>query len=134
MFVKRCRILHTSRIRKRRHKDPSCVRAPSVGLVLVVPHCIALCSIVLYCIVLYCIVLYCIVLYCIVLYCIVLYCIVLYCTALYRHCWQKQNVTLFYYDVITKRRTGYVSCCIHYVAVYFYITIINMLVISFKLY
>ena len=35
----RCRILHTSRIRKRRHKDPSCVRAPSVGLVIVVPHC-----------------------------------------------------------------------------------------------
>ena len=39
MFAKRCRILHTSRIRKRRHKDPSCVRAPSVGLVIVVPHC-----------------------------------------------------------------------------------------------
>ena len=30
--------IHTSRIRKRRHKDPSCVRAPSVGLVFVVPH------------------------------------------------------------------------------------------------
>ena len=38
MFAKRCRILHTSRIRKRRHKDPSYVRAPSVGLVIVVPH------------------------------------------------------------------------------------------------
>ena len=38
MFAKRCRILHTSRIRKRRHKDPSCVRAPSVALVIVVPH------------------------------------------------------------------------------------------------
>ena len=25
-------------MRKRRHKDPSCVRAPSVGLVIVVPH------------------------------------------------------------------------------------------------
>ena len=31
MFAKRCRILHTSRIRKRRHKDPSCVRSPSVS-------------------------------------------------------------------------------------------------------
>ena len=38
MFAKRFRILHTSRIRKRRHKDPSCVRAPSVALVIVVPH------------------------------------------------------------------------------------------------
>ena len=32
-------ILRTSRIRKRRHKDPSCVRAPSIRLVIVVPHC-----------------------------------------------------------------------------------------------
>ena len=31
-------ILHTSRIRKRWHKDPSCVRAPSVELGFVVPH------------------------------------------------------------------------------------------------
>ena len=31
MFAKRCRILHTSGIRKRRHKDPSCI-------VIVVPH------------------------------------------------------------------------------------------------
>ena len=38
MFAKQCRILHTSRKRKRRRKDPSCVRAPSVGLVIVVPH------------------------------------------------------------------------------------------------
>ena len=38
MFAKRCRILHTSRILKRRHKDPICVRAPSVGLVIVVPQ------------------------------------------------------------------------------------------------
>ena len=37
---KRCRILHTSRIRKRRHKDPSCVRAPSVRLVIVIRHCV----------------------------------------------------------------------------------------------
>ena len=37
MFAKRCRVLHTSRIRrKRRHKDPSCVRVPFVGLVIVV--------------------------------------------------------------------------------------------------
>jgi len=41
-FAKRCRILHTSSIRKRRHKDPSCVRAPSVGLIIVVPHCFPL--------------------------------------------------------------------------------------------
>ena len=38
MFAKRCRILHTSRIRKRRHKDTSCVRAPSVVLVVMVPQ------------------------------------------------------------------------------------------------
>ena len=31
MFAKRCRILHTSGIRKIRHKDPSCT-------VIVVPH------------------------------------------------------------------------------------------------
>ena len=36
--VKRCRVLHMSRIRKRRHKDPRCVRAPSVGVIIVVPH------------------------------------------------------------------------------------------------
>ena len=35
--AKRCRILHSSIIRKRRHKDHSCVRAPSVGLVII--HC-----------------------------------------------------------------------------------------------
>ena len=40
MFAKHCRILHMSRIRKRRHKDPSCARASSVGLVIVVPHCL----------------------------------------------------------------------------------------------
>ena len=40
MFAKRCLILHTLRIRKIRHKDPSCFRAPSVGLVMVVPHCL----------------------------------------------------------------------------------------------
>ena len=34
--AKRRRILHTSRIRKRRHKDLSCIRAPSVGLIIVV--------------------------------------------------------------------------------------------------
>ena len=39
-FRKMFRILHTSRIRKGRHKDPSCVSAPSVGLVIVVPHCV----------------------------------------------------------------------------------------------
>ena len=39
MFAKQCRILHTSRKRKRRRKDRSCARAPSVGLVIVVPHC-----------------------------------------------------------------------------------------------
>ena len=27
-----------SRMRKRRHKDPSSIRAPSVGLVILVPH------------------------------------------------------------------------------------------------
>ena len=30
---------------KRRHKDPSCVRAPSVGLVIVVPHYIGVVAI-----------------------------------------------------------------------------------------
>ena len=39
VLAKWCRILHTSKIRKRRHKDPSCVRAPPVGLVIVVYHC-----------------------------------------------------------------------------------------------
>ena len=34
----RRRILHTSITRKRRHKDPSCVTAPSVGFVIMVPH------------------------------------------------------------------------------------------------
>ena len=29
---------YTSKIRKRRHKHPSCVRAPSVRLVIVVPQ------------------------------------------------------------------------------------------------
>ena len=38
MFAKQCRILHTSRKRKRRRRDPNCVRAPSVGIVIVVPH------------------------------------------------------------------------------------------------
>jgi len=37
MLRKTVRILQTTRIRKRRHKDPSCVRAPSVGLVIVLP-------------------------------------------------------------------------------------------------
>ena len=37
--AKLCRILHTSIMRKRRLKDPSCAKAPSVGLVIVVPHC-----------------------------------------------------------------------------------------------
>ena len=40
IFRTRSRILHMSRIRKKRHTDPSCVRAPSVGLVIVVPHCV----------------------------------------------------------------------------------------------
>ena len=43
MFAKQCRILHTSRIRKRRHKDPSYVRAPSVALVIVVAYLIRIC-------------------------------------------------------------------------------------------
>ena len=29
-------------VRKRRHKDPSYVRAPSIGLIIVVPHSVIL--------------------------------------------------------------------------------------------
>jgi len=40
MFRKPLEILHMSRMHKRRHKDPGCVRAPSVQLVIVVSHCV----------------------------------------------------------------------------------------------
>ena len=38
MFRRTFRILHMSVIRERRHTDPNWIRAPSFGLVIVVPH------------------------------------------------------------------------------------------------